>query len=254
MHKEVEVNGRNFKFEGHPDRYLENLSESNEFALAEYAKHHIPKGAKILDIGANIGFISTLFASYNPSSIVYSLEPGAENFNFLKQNIAVNELGNILPHNIALGNSNYFAEFEENSAWGHLGGNKKQSNPTVGLTRVKTVDQFVLDEGIESVDLIKIDVEGFERQVLEGMTFTLNEFNPKVIIEFNTYCLICYGRTDPFSFLELIKEKFEFKYIFSRTRQETNLFSKLENFDFEKKLIHLNIIEHGSVDDLLLFN
>lgn len=85
---------------------------------------------------------------------------------------------------------------------------------------VKTVDQFVGELDLLSVDLIKIDVEGFERQVLDGMQTTLSRFNPKVILEFNTFCLICQGRNDPYSLLEFIKSTFKHKYIFSRNQNE----------------------------------
>jgi FkbM family methyltransferase len=254
LKKEVVINGNVMNFQGHPDRYLENLSENNEFALTQYAKNHIPDNATILDIGSNIGFISCLFASYNPNSTVHAFEPGAQNFNFLRQNIVGNNISNVIPHNLAMGATNYIGRFLENSAWGHLESSANIFEPNLETAVVKTVDQFVSELDFKSIDLIKIDVEGFEMQVLNGMEKTLSRFNPKVILEFNTFCLICQGRNDPYSFLEFIKYTFKHKYIFSRNQDEERLLSKLEDENFERNLLHKNIIEHGSVDDILLFN
>lgn len=120
MNKVVVINDKEMIFEGHADRYLENLSEDNEFALTQYAKHHISSNSTILDIGSNIGFISCVFAGYNPNSTIYAIEPGIQNFNFLKQNIIKNKISNVIPHNLAMGSTNYSGKFSENSAWGYL--------------------------------------------------------------------------------------------------------------------------------------
>jgi FkbM family methyltransferase len=255
MDRFIEIDGRNFYFEGPDDRYLANLTEENESSLAEFAKNHIPNDATIIDIGANIGFVSTLFAAYNTAARIYAIEPGKMNFKYLKNNVSKNNLMNVFPRNFACSDSNYLTDFFENSAWGYLDINQITSDGSLSnITEVKTVDSFVSEERLERIDLIKIDVEGFERQVLSGMNHTLSSHSPKIILEFNTYCLICQGRQDPFSFLEEINAKFSHKYRFARPGEDKELLIQLPNKDFEKNFIHTNIIEHGSVDDLLLFN
>jgi FkbM family methyltransferase len=248
----IQIAEEELTFFGHEDSYLDHLVQGNESNLAEYSRDLIPPNATILDIGANIGFVSALFSVYNPKSIIYALEPGNENFNFLTKNIETNHLNNIHPLKIAASFENSEIGFNEHSAWGYL---ESKENQLVGsqTVEVMTIDSLVLKLNLQKVDLIKIDVEGFEGQVFEGMRETLKKFNPKVIFEFNTFCMLAYGRRNPLDFLEYIDKSFTNVFRFAHGSTEGGLTLQMEK-NFGISALHENIVSHGSVDDFLVWN
>jgi hypothetical protein len=58
---------------------------------------------------------------------------------------------------------------------------------------VITLDDFCRDRDISRVDLVKIDVEGYEFKVLKGATSTIEKYRPKICIELNEPCLLDTG-------------------------------------------------------------
>jgi FkbM family methyltransferase len=234
-------------FDGHADQYLNHLSQGGEKNFLTFAKQYIQDGSTIIDVGANIGFVSSVFSSVNPNGKIYALEPGDLNYSFLTKNIAINKLMNVIPFKLAVSNKSGFSYFNENSAWGYL-------EERVGITKVITLDEFVEEEKLLQVDLIKIDVEGFEDQVFEGMVNTLSRFNPKVIFEFNSFCMLCYGKRNPLEFMKKISENFSTIYRFNKEFGEKDLLlaCSLENFAVES--LHQNIVFDGSVNDYLVYN
>ena len=67
-----------------------------------------------------------------------------------------------------------------------------------------TLDQLVEDEKLSRVDFIKIDVEGFELEVLRGSRLVLQRFQPTVFLEADHYCLNIFRRLSMVDFLEEI--------------------------------------------------
>ena len=145
----------------------------------------VREGMTVLDIGANIGYYSLLAGrQVGEKGKVFAFEPWHANFSLLQRNIEANGFKNIIPVAKAVlnrcGRQRLFlaADPSEHSL---CEGNDKES---VEID-VTTVDEFVREQNI-SVDLIKMDVEGSEMRVLEGMTETINK-NPdlKIITEFS---------------------------------------------------------------------
>jgi FkbM family methyltransferase len=139
----------------------------------------------VLDVGANIGYTSCLFAGVlKPGSMVYSFEPDLDNFKMMAGVIRRKHLsGTIEAINAAVGNADGSVEFWHNQE--HSGDHRvvtshfKNSRPessqisTVPLT---SVDSFVDARKLKSISFIKIDVQGYELAVCEGMTQTLARF------------------------------------------------------------------------------
>lgn len=150
----------------------------------------IQPGATILDIGAFIGTHTLAFSSMaGPRGHVISFEPRAETFELLKKNIELNERNNVSLHQNGLGSEQstislkkFTAENPANFASLELK-NEKSLDPTLQYTvEVLTLDSYQLEE----VHLIKIDVEGMERDVLDGASLTIKKNRPAIFAECNS--------------------------------------------------------------------
>lgn len=152
-----------------------------ESSLIEWAKTLIDPSTIFLDIGAHVGTYSLEFAKV--SAGVHSFECSPKTFNYLCANIALRDLNyKITPHRTALGNTtgttNYYLRSQDG------GGNscidfKDKEYPRIEVP-LTTLDSFQ----ITNIGLIKMDVEGFEKQVLEGAVDTLRKNNyPRILFE-----------------------------------------------------------------------
>ena len=128
--------------------------------FADYLK----KDDIVVDIGANIGTI-TLQSSIKIGSRgkVYSIEPNPKIFNFLLKNIQLNKLSNIESFNVALGDSEGETNFSDNIS----DAINLVLNTNEGIkTKITTLDKLIPQD--TTIDLLKIDVIGYEKFVLIG--------------------------------------------------------------------------------------
>lgn len=146
------------------------------------------KSETIFDIGANFGLYSLVAKSANPKSKVYAFEPSLHALKMLKKNISINNL-EIEVVDVALSNINgkaIFKDLEKSSAASSLVIDTDDINEeNVSVRQVKTItfNSFVKQKQITSIDLISIDVELFEKEVLEGMEDLISEHLPDFLIE-----------------------------------------------------------------------
>jgi len=134
----------------------------------------IKKDAMVLDAGANIGILSAVYSRLvGNSGKVYSFEPVNETFSRLKETLALNGCDNAVPVKIALSNISGSAEMQifDESLSG-LSSLAKLKYPTYNSNNAKvkteTLDNICAKLGITAIDFLKIDVEGFEKEVLAG--------------------------------------------------------------------------------------
>ncbi|MHA3772790.1 FkbM family methyltransferase [Verrucomicrobiota bacterium sgz303538] len=121
----------------------------------------------VFDIGANVGAAARWIAALWPDAAVYSFEPVKETFETLKREI--DGRARIKPFPFALSDTVGEATISKDPTYSelsslahvHVQGSREE-------IRTTTLDQFVSDEGLNNVDLIKIDTEGHERSVLKG--------------------------------------------------------------------------------------
>lgn len=121
---------------------------------------------RIFDIGGNFGQTALLFASAFPAATIYSFEPVPTSFSRLQK--AVRRQSRIKSFNTAMGNTEGTVEMNLMQS---AGDNTimKSTSATGGVSvAINTIDHFVTANSIEGIDLLKIDVEGYELQVLEG--------------------------------------------------------------------------------------
>jgi len=115
---------------------------------------------------------------------------------------------------------------------------------------VTTIDRELEERVWPDVSLIKIDVEGFEEDVIRGASNTIARFSPLVFLEFNSWCLIAIANKNPRGFLEFLRQTFRHTYCFD----ESSRLSELASADDLIGFLHTNLTAHGCVDDLLCTN
>jgi FkbM family methyltransferase len=160
-----------FGFEDFSQKDLFNLANQNDV---------------ILDIGGNIGYTALRFAIKlkNGRGVIYSFEPDSFNFSQLQKNKNLNPYLPLMIFNFGLGNSNEKLKLHVNTL-NNLGGNRINEDATENfeIVEIKRVDDFIVENQIHKVDLIKIDVEGFELNVLLGCKNVIEKYRPKLFIE-----------------------------------------------------------------------
>ena len=150
-----------------------------------------------LDVGANIGLFSILASQIHPDLKVISFEPHIPCFETLFQNIKINKSENVLPINIALSNKNELNTFNymktqsgtAKSVFGKsIDYQGNEFNPQLSLPALSLKgDTFFEIYNLEIPNYIKIDVDGIEMDVLQGMTNILKSSNLKsIMVEANS--------------------------------------------------------------------
>ncbi|MFN4008585.1 MAG: FkbM family methyltransferase [Pannonibacter sp.] len=156
-----------------------NFTARAELAVAD---RYLPEGAVILDIGANIGNHALYWAFHRKARRVVCFEPAPANHALLRRNIAANGFGDrIEAHQIALGAEDGSARVAHFTAR-NSGAAVMAADPNGGL-RLARLDTLAADLALDHVDLIKIDVEGFEAAVLQGARMFLARHRPVIFIE-----------------------------------------------------------------------
>lgn len=181
------------------------------------------KGGHILDVGANIGYTSTLFSKVvTPGFKVYAFEPEPTNFVQLNQIIDTwKARTKIIPISAAVGATDGTVKlwYNESHHGDHRVVTEKYSESGIDLRKVSAVemrciDSFVKSEKIESaIKFIKIDVQGYELPACLGMEQTLAA-NPNAVIaiEYAPSGISELG-FDPKTLLDFFQNKSYFIYI-----------------------------------------
>ncbi len=153
--------------------------------IGEIIERELEIGDTFIDIGANIGYFSLLASTLvGQNGQVISFEPIAKIAKQFTESITYNNFQNILVKNIALGDRKNTLQLS--IVPGNIGGSSLVKKNTSGI--YETVNVSTLDDELPSskkIDLIKIDVEGYEYEVLLGAKNTLEKYKPKIILEFS---------------------------------------------------------------------
>ena len=143
------------------------------------------KNGDILDIGANIGYTACLFArTAGASSKVYAFEPDGVTFGLLQEVIRRRGLSqSVETINMAAGARGGTLKFwhnKDHSADHRVATEQFESArgdaTHISTVRVTSIDDFVKARGLQRISFIKIDVQGYELAVCEGMRETLEKF------------------------------------------------------------------------------
>lgn len=168
---------------------LKDLGISRELALYGFHEKNSTKqikkilkhGMKVVEVGANIGYYVLIEAKLiGKDGFIYAFEPSPGNFELLKRNIALNRYKNVEIYQKAIGSesgtSKFFVANRSNLSslikredWIGL----YDDNNGIDVEVIK-LDEFLKDK---KVDLVRMDIEGYELEVLKGLKHTLSNYN-----------------------------------------------------------------------------
>lgn len=176
-------------------RFFINLADYPQhafyFSLIEESKKELyqllSKNDTVLDVGANFGETTLTMASFTgPKGHVYSFEVMPDTFKQLTKNVNLNpqfeDRITLINKPVADSSGNIFSFKRPKNNFGNT---RLFASTSSELTESITLDDFVEQNKIRKVDLIKIDVEGFERKVIEGALQLISTHKPKVHFEVN---------------------------------------------------------------------
>ena len=139
----------------------------------------------VLDIGAHTGSYSLAALTANKNLGLLSFEPHYMNFARLILNFNANKFNTNNIFMFCVGDENKFVPFSTSTSVSYLtsGGSVGQkSGANVNSVQQVALDSFLIDEVIQNTHLIKIDVEGYEGNVLKGMSKIL-KYKPTIFFE-----------------------------------------------------------------------
>jgi FkbM family methyltransferase len=194
-----------------------------------------------LDVGANVGQHSLFMSKFCHQ--VHAFEPYENVRNRLLEKIALNHIDNIIVHDVGLGARDeyldYYAPTGVNTGTGSfLAGHAGNSNCLLGKLRLVKGDDFLANLNLGRVDLIKIDVEGFEKFVLTGLKEVISNYRPLIFMEFGDSTRESFASSQELS--DLLPEGYNIQELQLANRlNQTYVFSSISHslvkFDFSKK-------------------
>jgi FkbM family methyltransferase len=152
----------------------------------------------IFDIGSNISSTALFFSKTNTQNAqIFTFEPHKTTYLRGLQNIKLNQANNIFTHNFGLGDKkDTFKLYEVDKR--NPGMNRiieaENAYPFIDISIVK-LDDFIEENGINRLDFMKIDVEGFEYQVIKGGENALKTLKPTLFIELDDNNLRANGKS-----------------------------------------------------------
>ena len=123
----------------------------------------------IFDVGADTGMVSLYISEANPAARIYSFEPSRHSYPVLLTNLQKNNNQMITPNKMAVGAKNSTETFYYSPANSVISSLEPREGFEAEDVRVTTIETFCGQNKINKIDLIKIDVEGFEGDVIAGL-------------------------------------------------------------------------------------
>jgi FkbM family methyltransferase len=162
-----------------------------ELATTQALLRIVRPGMHVVDVGANLGWFTLLFArAVGPQGVVWAFEPVAGFREQLTWHLRQNGLQDrvrVVPCALGDVSTERAIAVGESSATLHWTGT--QAPPETEVVSVRPLDLLVPRLGIERVDLVKVDVDGHEPAFLRGAAATLARFRPPLCVEFAQHCL-----------------------------------------------------------------
>lgn len=220
--KTLRFNNKKFKLllnpnNGYVDASIYAFKVFEKDILTKAVKY-IKKDSVIFDIGANIGQHSIIFSLHG--SHVYSFEPNNFIFEQFVKSISLNGISNITPLNYGIASEeNVYDLYVNPKNVGNATLIKKNDFKHIKVN-IKTLENF--HQHIDKVDFVKIDVEGFELEVILGNQGFFEKFKPFVWLEFTPE----WYKESKFTLTQLddLIKKLDYKiYSFQRNQQIDNL-------------------------------
>ena len=219
------------------------LVEAFEPLETEIVKKMIKKGDIVLDIGANIGYYTLIFAKIvGKEGKIYAFEPDLDNLAILKKNVKINGYKNIKIINKVVSNKTGRAKLYLNkyNTGDHRIFNSSDNRNSVEIETIRLDDYFKHHlPHDEKINFIKMDIQGAEIAAIQGMPLLLkNTSKLQMVLEFFITGLKFYG-FDIEKFINLLlKYDFEIYHINEKKNKiepiNISELNKLEEYAFKR--------------------
>jgi FkbM family methyltransferase len=193
----------NFIMDTHSDIFKNIICEKHyEPTLAALCKKYIDPDKDCIDIGANVGFYSVLFAKTVRNGKVFSVEPTSNALEFLYKNLDGNGVKDkVFVFEGVVSDKSGFAEIKTIKGREEYSSISSLNHPSVAgmkFDRIEvlsiTLNEFIRKNSIKP-GFIKIDVEGAENKVIAGSLEILRDCRPVILCELSDYLLRKNGST-----------------------------------------------------------
>jgi FkbM family methyltransferase len=162
-----------------------------EEAEMQFLKKYLKNDDVVFDIGANVGLFTLICSEFvGNSGTIHAFEPSPQTFNWLEQNVNSNKLKNVILNQLAVsdkdGTIGFHLSEEGYDAFNSIVKPSKGSNYISQTVNCLTLDSYVEKHQLQGkIQIIKIDVEGFEISLLSGASRILSAENaPDLVVEF----------------------------------------------------------------------
>lgn len=178
-----------------------SMYKSYEPKLVDTVKHLVDRQRDVIDVGANIGFYTVMFANLiDEERKVLAIEPVSRALQRLHNNISINRVGekvvvfeggvSDLPGSLQIKS---IIDQEEYSTFGTMVHPATTAQKIIAEhVQISTIDILVQKHSL-SPGFIKIDVEGMEPQVVQGMQKVLKDHRPVIVMEWDEFMLTSNG-------------------------------------------------------------
>lgn len=169
------------------------LYKKREKFATEFFKSFLNEEDTILEIGANIGYYVLLENKIANNGKIFAFEPLLFNRKLLNMNVKLNDVNNIEIFPFALGDQNKEQKFYiyKKRNWSSFNKNIKGEIVSSEIVKTITIDDFVEEYlGDTSPTVLRMDVEGYEYEVIKGATNTIASCNNlKIFMEIHSHIL-----------------------------------------------------------------
>ena len=208
MEKIIKIDGKNYTVSS-DDNYLDAMGDEFEPHMVELFKSLIGPQDVVADIGANIGLTALLFSSLARKVIAF--EPSSSTYKIFKDNITRADKSNVEAVNMGLGQQpeTLTITFAKNNRSGGFVSDKirLENGHVTEEICIDTMDRFFANTE-SPPSFLKIDVEGFEQNVIKGGADFLRKQKPTVVMEMNHFCLDVLQRITIPDFLDFMRSVF----------------------------------------------
>jgi len=234
------------------DYYLDSMAPNGPVDIQQLFEAFCKEDSNVIDVGANIGVTAVIAGLLASHGSVLALEPVKDTFEYLAANIARSKLTNITCLHAAASSAEGHVQVvtRPGHSFASFVGYEEVLERYAGYdeesVEAVTLDRLVERSGMARVDFIKIDVEGFELEVLRGCPRLLKNSHPTVLLEANHYCLNIFRRISMVDFTEEILTYFPIVYAVDASSEILDLTVKTNHPVF----FHDNVVR-GRYQNLL---
>jgi FkbM family methyltransferase len=170
-------------------------TQQHHRALLPSISRFLPESGVVFDVGAHAGQYAKLFARIAAAGRVYAFEPGSYARSILRAAIWLRNIDNVAILPLALGSAPGLAVLnlpvKRSGSFGfglaHLGEPQRRwTNVAQELVAMTTLDATAAALGLDRLDFIKADIEGWELHLLSGAEDSLRRFRPTLLLELSS--------------------------------------------------------------------